>query len=119
LKNVEVVQFGTGKFVDAKAPTPDDKARARDAVEFVKRRLAKGNLDLLILDEVNVAVSFGLVDSAEILKILGSRGPGIEVIMTGRNAPIDFIESADYVSIIESRKHPMDEGLRPRKGIEW
>ena len=119
LKNVEVFQFGTGKFVDPKALTPDDNVHAREGVDFVKRRLAKGNLDLLILDEVNIASSFGLVDSAEMLKILGSRGSGIEVVLTGRNAPMDFIESADYVSIIESRKHPMDKGLKPRKGIEW
>lgn len=119
LKEVEVVQFGTGKFVDPKALTAEDRTRAREAVGFLGRKLTEGGFDLLILDEVNVAASFGLVDSAEILEILGSRGEEIEVVLTGRNAPMDFIESADYVSIIESRKHPMDQGLKPRKGIEW
>jgi cob(I)alamin adenosyltransferase len=53
------------------------------------------------------------------MDVLESRGRGVEVVLTGRNAPIEFIEYADYVSIIESKKHPFEDGLNAREGIEW
>lgn len=119
LKDIEVAQFGTGMFVDPKRVTKADRACAREAMDYLKRQVARGNCDILILDEVNVAVSFGLVRADEILKILRSVGEGIEVVLTGRNAPKEFIECADYVSIIDSKKHPHSEGLSPREGVEW
>lgn len=119
LGNVEVVQFGTGKFVDPQRLAQADRAIARDAVDFLRKRISKGGCDLLILDEVNVAASLGLVGVEEILEILRSRGEGMEVVLTGRDAPEEFIESADYVSVIDGRKHPHSKGLRPRKGVEW
>jgi cob(I)alamin adenosyltransferase len=119
LKNIEVVQFGTGKFVNPKRVTKADRAYARAAIAHLNRRVAGGGCDMLILDEVNVAVTFGLVKAEEILKILRSRKEGIEVVLTGRDAPKEFIECADYVSIIDSRKHPHSEGLSPREGVEW
>lgn len=119
LKNVEVAQFGTGKFVNPKRVTSADRARAREGMDYLKERVARGGCDILILDEVNVAVSFGLVKAEEVLRTLRSRGEGMEVVLTGRNAPNEFIECADYVSIIDSKRHPHSEGLKPRKGIEW
>ena len=119
LKTIEVAQFGSGKFVDSKEVTAKDKTCADDAIQFIRKRLVKGGCDLLILDEINIAVSFGLVDAREVLNLLSSRGPGVEVVLTGRNAPMEFIEAADYVTVMESRKHPMESGMGPRKGIEW
>jgi len=119
LTNIEVAQFGTGKFVNPKRVTSADRARAREAVDYLRERVAKGGCDILILDEVNVAVSFGLMRAEEVLKILRSRGEGMEVLLTGRDAPKEFIECADYVSVIHSRKHPHSKGLKPRKGVEW
>lgn len=116
---MEIVQFGTGWFVDPKHVTVEDQSCARDALSFAGERLKKEECDLLVLDEVNVAVSFGLLSSEEVLSMLRSRSEGIEVVLTGRNAPIEFVEYADYVSIIESRKNPFDEGHAARKGIEW
>lgn len=119
LKNIEIAQFGTGKFVNPKRVTKADRACAREAMDYLKRQIAKGGCDILILDEVNVAVSFGLVRAVEILKMIRSRCDGIEVVLTGRNAPKEFIDCADYVSMIDSKKHPNSEGLGPREGVEW
>lgn len=119
LKGVEVEQFGTGQFVDPKNPTEEDRKCAREALDFLRKRLSKGGCDLLILDEANTAASFGLIGSSEILELLKMRGEGVEVVLTGRNAPMDFIEAADYVSIIESRKHPFGAGEGAREGVEW
>jgi cob(I)alamin adenosyltransferase len=116
---IEVMQFGTGGFVDPKHITDEDRACMRDALDRARDVLTKGDCSLIVLDEVNTAVSFGLVRSEEMLSLLKSRRDGTEVVLTGRNAPIEFIEYADYVSIIESRKNPFDEGHEGRKGIEW
>jgi len=119
LKGVEVHQFGTGRFVNTKNPSEEDRTCARNALECARSVLEKGRCDLLILDEANFAASIGLVDPEEVLGTLKSRPEGVEVVLTGRDAPIEFIEYADYVSIIESKKHPHDKGLDARKGIEW
>jgi cob(I)alamin adenosyltransferase len=116
---IEIAQFGTGGFVDPKHIAAEDRSCARDALRLAKDILAKGDCNMLVLDEVNVAVSFGLISSEEVLSLLRSRREGTEVVLTGRNAPIEFIEYADYVSIIESRKNPFDDGHAARKGIEW
>lgn len=119
LKNIEVAQFGTGRFVNPKRVTFADRAPAREALAHLRRRVAKGGFDMLILDEVNVAASLGLVKTEEVLKMIRSRGKGVEVVLTGRNAPNEFIRIADYVSVIGNRKHPFSKGLKPRKGVEW
>ncbi len=119
LKGVELRQFGTGRFVDPKNPSQEDRRSAKEGLDFVRKRLSKGGCDLLILDEVSTAVAFGLLESGELLEMLKSRGEGVEVVLTGRNAPLELIEAADYVSIIESKKHPFGAGTGARKGIEW
>ena len=119
LDGIEVVQYGTGWFVDSKRVTDEDRERAREGLEHAKRILSDGSYQLVVLDEVNTVVSFGLLSADEVMDVLESRGRGVEVVLTGRNAPIEFIEYADYVSIIESKKHPFEDGLNAREGIEW
>lgn len=119
LGNVEVLQFGTGRFVRQGAPSEEDRAAAAAALSAVRERLAGGSCQMLVLDEVNVAVSMGLVRPEEVLTALRSRPPGTEVVLTGREAPQEFLDFADYVSVIESAKHPFDAGAGARKGVEW
>lgn len=123
LKGVHVVQFGTGRWIDLRNVTDDDRAAANSAMSRVEEILTgheRGHhCDMAILDEVNVAVAFGLVDLKQLMKVLQSRTKGIEVVLTGRNAPKELIEYADYVSVIQSTKHPYDKGSPARKGVEW
>jgi len=119
LEGLRVEQFGTGRFVDPKAVSDEDRRAATEGLARAKAVVDKGECEMLILDEVNLAVSFGLISAPEVLRVLRDRSKGIEIVLTGRNAPIEFIEYADYVSIIESKKHPFDQGLEARKGIEW
>lgn len=119
LNNIDVVQFGTGGFVDSKHIANEDKERAREGLAHAKRILSDGSCQLVILDEVNTVVYFGLLSADDVMDALESRERSVEVVLTGRNAPIEFIEYADYVSIIESKKHPFDDGLGAREGIEW
>ena len=118
LKDVEVSQFGTGRFIGPGGPTEDDRACARKALEHAKTRLSSEKCDLLILDEINTAVHFDLLEPEEVLSMVASRG-GTEVVLTGRNAPAEFLDHADYVSYIDNVKHPFDRDQKARKGIEW
>ena len=120
LKGIEVVQFGTGRFVEhGSDPTDDDREVARAGLEFAKGKLQSDECALVVLDEINVVASLGLVDAEEVLDILRSRREQIEVVLTGRNAPKEFVDFADYVSFIEAVKHPFDGGVKAWKGIEW
>lgn len=119
LPGIEVSQFGTGRFIGPGGPTEDDRARARDGLVFVEGVLKARGCDLLVLDEMNTAVHFGLLTAEQVLAVLGSRGEGVEVVLTGRDAPAEFVRYADYVSDVGSVKHPYEKGTKARKGIEW
>ena len=119
LKKVRVAQFGTGQFVGAGSISEKDRKSAAKGVEYARKQATGGKCDLLVLDEVNVAVFFGLVTAKEVIDLLEERTDGMEVVLTGRNAPEEFIQYADYVSHIDTDKHPYDQGVPARKGIEW
>jgi cob(I)alamin adenosyltransferase len=117
--SIEVVQFGSGRFVVQGKPTEADVKAARAALDAVRTRLAGGLYQMMVLDEVNVAVWMGLIKVDEVLGVLKSRPTGTEIVLTGRNAPEEFVEYADYVSVIENAKHPYSNGTGARKGVEW
>lgn len=76
------------------------------------------NFDMLILDEINVAVDLNIIDETLLLKLLKNKPEHLEVILTGRNPSDSMTAMADYVSEIKCVKHPFDKGLSSRKGIE-
>jgi cob(I)alamin adenosyltransferase len=75
--------------------------------------------DVLILDEIVFCLSKGLAKLNDIKRILDSRDPGVEIILTGRGATEDLIQLADLVTEMKKIKHPFDKGLATRKGIEY
>jgi len=119
LRGVHVVQFGTGRWIDVRNITDDDRAAAASAIARAEEVLSGKDCDMVILDEINVAISFGLVNLKDIMGLLKSRRKGIEVVLTGRNAAKELIDYADYVSVVENTKNPYDRGAPARKGIEW
>ncbi len=119
LKKVRVAQFGTGQFVGVGSVSEKDRKSAAKAVEYARKQATSGKCDMLVLDEVNVAVFFGLVTAKDVINLLEERTDGMEIVLTGRNAPEEFIQYADYVSHIDTVKHPYGEGASARKGIEW
>ena len=119
LKRMRVAQFGTGKFIGGNNVTEEDRRSARKAVNYALKQATGEKCDLLVLDEVNVAVFFGLITPKEIIDLLEARPDGVEVVLTGRNAPDEFVQYADYVSYIDTVKHPFEKGSSGRKGIEW
>jgi cob(I)alamin adenosyltransferase len=112
-----VRQFGRAGFVDLKNPSLEDKELAKKGLNYAKKALKK-KPDTLILDEVNLATAIGLLDVQEVLSFLKYIPQETIVILTGRNAPEEFIDYADYVVELKDVKRPAKE-IPPRKGFEY
>ena len=92
---------------------------AREGWEEVKRRIADETYELVILDEFTYPMSFGWVDTAEVVEVLRKR-PGFQhVVVTGRNAPAELLDIADLVTEMRKVKHPFDQGIRGQQGVAW
>jgi len=94
-------------------------ARAVHAWESSKEKLASGHYDLLILDELTYAVTFGWVDVADVVAAVGGRAPKTNVVITGRDAAPELIDLADTVTEMRKVKHAFDRGITAKKGIEY
>lgn len=114
----EIHQFGRKEFVDLKKPEPIDYILAERALNFAKKAL-KRKPRLLILDEINLAVSIGLIKISDVLDLLNNIPKSTTVVLTGRNAPRELIERADLVTEMREIKHPWKKGIQARKGIEY
>jgi len=112
---LEIYQFGREQFV--MEPTDRDYELAEKALEFALHVLEEKPF-LLVLDEVNVAASMGLISTDDVVDIVEKRG-NTNIILTGRNAPAEFIELADLVTEMKKVKHPFDTGERAREGLEY
>lgn len=101
----------------------EDKIQAADEQQrifsFAQDAAVKGECDLLILDEALGAVSSGMLDIKRLLEFVKSKPEELEVVLTGRGAPQELIELADYVSEIHALRHPADKGIHARQGIEF
>ncbi|MFQ5328729.1 MAG: cob(I)yrinic acid a,c-diamide adenosyltransferase [Thermodesulfobacteriota bacterium] len=100
-----------------------DAAALRSSIEdtfrMVRDKIAAGAIDLLVLDEMNCVVSGGWIAVEEMEEFLRERPEGLEVVLTGRDAPVELVRMADYVTEMLKIKHPFDNGIKARKGIEF
>ncbi len=120
LPNIEVVSFGHRDcFVDLANIKPEEKEQARQALAAAREAMLSGNYDLIVLDEVNVAVAFKLVELDEVIKLIDDKPPNVELILTGRKADTKLVQLADLVTEMLKIKHPYDVGVVARKGIEY
>lgn len=117
-KNIKVEQFGTRCFI-REGPGAKDFALAKKALFSARRFLKNNKCDMLILDELNVALSLGLVELKEALQLIKSVPKKTELIITGRNAPPEILKAADLVSEIKEIKHYYKKGIKARRGIEF
>ncbi|MBU2561265.1 MAG: cob(I)yrinic acid a,c-diamide adenosyltransferase [Nanoarchaeota archaeon] len=117
-KNFVVYQFGRKEFVDLHHPSDKDVELANQALGFAKAEIfEKRPPDVVILDEINIAAAVGLVHANDVVEMLKKVPRGVDVYMTGRWAPKEFIEIADYVTVVEDKKRP--EKMVARKGIDY
>jgi len=99
-------------------PTPQDRQMARDALNEAKTAMLSGQYDLIILDEVNVAVILALLEVKDLIDLIKAKPDQVELILTGRNAHPEIMALADLVSEIRPVKHYFANGVRAREGIE-
>ncbi len=115
----EVVQSGRDRFIDKEHPDPADVEKARRGMDLARKALLSGDYDLLILDEINVAVNYGLVPLEEVLDLMDRRPPEMDIMLTGRYAHDVILERADLVSEIREAKHHYKAGVSAQAGIEF
>ena len=97
----------------------ETEAKGRHAWEVAREMLASGRYDLLILDELTYAVTFGWVPLDDVVRAIEGRSPETNVVITGRDAPEQLIEIADTVTEMRKVKHAYDRGVKAKKGIEY
>lgn len=114
--NYQIYQFGRPGWVDIKNPEQKDKDLACKGLEFAYGAI-KQKPDLLVLDEINIAVAVGLLPEKEVLEFLDKVPAETTVYLTGRYAPPKLIWRADYVTEFVTLKQP--EKIVPKKGIDW
>lgn len=101
-------------------PREEHEKAAVEALEFAKKEAESGNWDILILDEINNVVELGLVSKEKVLEVIQYAKEKIEhLILTGRDAPKEFIAKADLVTEMLDVKHPYYEGQKGRRGLEY
>ena len=113
-----IIQTGREGWVNRENPDPEDVRLAREALAMAERAVTGGEYDLVILDEVNGAVSFGLIGVDDVLALMKRKQPSVELVLTGRNAADRVIEAADLVTEMREIKHYYKAGVPARIGIE-
>ena len=111
-------QMGRECLVRLEKPDPEDIRCAQEALSLAGEIIRGGTYDIVILDEINVAVDLGLVNKEEVLKLMDERPSHVELIFTGRDAAPEIIERADLVTEMVEIKHYYHKGIQSRKGIE-
>lgn len=119
LPNFEVQRFGTGGLIDMHHPSDEDKAEAARGMAAAHEAMASGRYDVVILDELNVAVAWKLVPVEDVVGLIDEKPVGVEMVLTGRYAPLALIERADYVTMLGQKKHPYTKGIVARQGIDY
>jgi cob(I)alamin adenosyltransferase len=118
LPGLDVVASGHDCLVFSNEITQADRDKAADGMRLASEALRSGNYRIVVLDEVSVAIKFGLVDVHDVVRAIKERHKGVEAVVTGRYAPHELLDMADYVSEIKAIKHPYQNGVISRKGVD-
>ena len=115
---VEIIQAGRDTFVNRRNPDPEDVRLAREGWRTAKGIISEGKADIVVLDEINCAMDFGLLPVDEVLEALRNKPDGMELVLTGRGAPAAVLEIADLVTEMREIKHYYATGVDARVGVE-
>lgn len=118
--NFVMKQMGRGFVKVGGAETdPEDIRLAEKAWEEAREAITSGQWDLVILDEINYAISYGMLDPATVVETLKHKPEQVHVILTGRNAHPTIVEVADTVTEMKQVKHAYEKGVLAQRGIEY
>jgi len=116
--HAEIHQAGRDTFVNRKNPDPEDIRLAREGWELAKGVILGKKADIVVLDEINCAADYGLLSAAEVVEVLRRKPDGMEIVLTGRGAPAEFVDIADLVTEMREIKHYYAKGVDARVGVE-
>jgi cob(I)alamin adenosyltransferase len=119
LPRLTIRMSGLDSFVMRDSPAAIDIELAQKGLAAAQKAINSGKYDMVILDEINVALDFKLIDLQEVIDIIKNKPAGLDLILTGRYAPPEIIELADTVSEVQEVKHHYNKGIKDRAGIEY
>ncbi len=119
MPGLTLVRAGRDCFVSREDPDPVDLDLARDGFARAGEAIRGGEYDLVVLDEINVAVDFGLIAEEDLIGLLREKPAGVTVVLTGRGASQELVKMADMVSEVLAIKHHYEQGADCMPGIEY
>lgn len=114
-----IKQFGSGKFLKMGEAGKRERELAGKGMDFARDVMNGGKCDVLILDEGNVALAFGLIRKEDLIGLIKEKPGEMELVITGRYAKKEIMKMADVVTEMKEIKHPYGKGVPARKGIDW
>ena len=124
-EHLTVAQFGQPIFIHISedgrhtTATAEDIRLAQGGLAAARQAMLGGEYDIVILDEINVALHFKLLAVQDVLSLLDAKPPQVELVLTGRRVPPEILARADYVTEMREVEHPYRRGVQARPGIEF
>ena len=119
MPNLEVAQFGLDRVIYSHNICMDDFKETKRGWEFAKEAINSGKYQLIIMDELNICVDFGMIRLSEVKEVLMNKPENLEVVLTGRRAHPELVAMAHLVTEMKPIKHYFDMGVMARQGIEY
>ena len=116
--NLTIKQVGRETFISKPDPDPKDLQLAQEGFSIAKNAIQNKEYDIVNLDEIKLAIDYGLIPVNDLLQIIDSKPDSVELILTGRNVKREILERADLITEMVDRKHYYDKGVPAREGIE-
>ena len=119
--NFELIAVGKGfvGILDDNSPREEHEKYAAEAVRICREKIFSEKYDVIILDEVNYAITLGLIDVQEIIKIIKEKPSDLDLVLTGRDVKEEIVELADLVTEMKEITHPFKSGIKAKKGIDF
>ena len=117
----ELIAAGRGfvSIIDDDHPIEDHEKAAKDAIEVAKQKIASGDYDIMILDEINYAVKLNLISQEDILDVIAAKPEKTSLVLTGNYVPEAVMDAADLVTEMREIKHPYQRGIKAKKGVDF
>jgi cob(I)alamin adenosyltransferase len=117
--NIKLASFGQQSWVKKGAVNQETREQATRALDLARKIVSGNEYDLVIMDEINGAVDFGLVPVESVMEIIGAKPDNVDLILTGRHADDRIVQMADVVTKMVNVKHAFERGIKAREGIDY